>query len=101
MFVTVSARHCDPSDGVRAYARSKANRAAVFSPRTNRVEALLTAPCPRTQAVTFVAHRPGLPPVAASARDADWNAAIDLAQDKLARRLRRDRGKRLDLARAA
>ena len=101
MIITVSGRHTDLSLNARAYAHSKAERLGTFSSRAHRINAVLSQPNAHTHQAELTAFLPGSDPLIVSSQAESVFAAIDLAQDKLARRLRRHQRRLTQRSRAA
>jgi len=101
MIVTVSGRHTELSPSARAYAHGKAERLGTFASRAHRIDAVLSQPNAHTHQTELTAHLPGCDPLMVRSQAESVFAAIDLAQDKLARRLRRHQRRLTQRNRAA
>ncbi len=101
MIVTVSSRHTDLSPAARAYAHDKAERLGTFASRAHRIDAVLSQPNAHTHQAELTACLPGSDPLIVRSHGESVFAAIDLAQDKLSRRLRRHERRLSQRSRAA
>ncbi len=101
MIVTVSSRYTDSSPSARAYAYGKAERLGTFSTRTHSIDVVLSQLNGHTHQTEITAFLPGSDPLIVSSRAESLFAAIDLAQDKLACRLRRHQRRLIQRNRAA
>lgn len=101
MIITVSGRHIDLSPSARAYAHDKAERLGTFASRAHRIDAVLSQPNAHTHQTELTAFLPGSNPLIVRSQAESAFAAIDLAQDKLARRLRRHERRLTQRSRAA
>ena len=89
MNVTVTGRHFEITDAIRAYARDKANKLDHFFRRTTSIDVVIAPHGRHAHDVELIAHVDGHDPFVTHCHDNDVYAAIDLSEQKLGKRLRR------------
>jgi len=89
MNITVTGRHFEVTDPIRAYAHDKAQKLNHFFDRTTAIEVVIAPHGRHAHDVELIAHVDGHDHFVAHCRDNDVYAAIDLSEHKLGKRLRR------------
>ncbi len=88
MQITVTGRHVDVSDAVRAYCEEKAAKLPRYFDRVSRIEIVLDGDDAHRR-VEMIVHSEGTGPFVGVEEHADAMAAVDLLIDKMERQLTR------------
>ncbi|MEE9405259.1 MAG: ribosome-associated translation inhibitor RaiA [Algisphaera sp.] len=100
MNITVTGRHFEVTEPIKAYAEDKAAKLPHFFDRTQSVEVVIGQRGSHLHDVELIAHVDGHEPFVAHSRDDDVYAAIDMTEDKLGKQLRRHKDRLLKRQRA-
>lgn len=87
MQITVSGKHLDITDPIRAYAQQKVEKLSRFFDQIQRVEVVADKTQPNEYGIEIIVHVGHHEPFIATSRGEDLYATIDLAQGKLERQL--------------
>lgn len=95
MNVSVTARHCNVSDGLRRRMDVRVERLLRYNQRIRDVEVVFDAEGGQ-HSVEVRVKEDGHPPMVAAASAGDLRVALERAMDKTARQARRRRERRVD-----
>ena len=95
MDIQISGHHIELTDAIRHYVEEKLTRLTRHFEWVDHVEAMLKIEGSQ-QYAEFVTHVRRAPHIVVHATGKDMYAAVDMAADKLERRLRRQKEKRLE-----
>lgn len=87
MQITVSGKHLDITDPIRAYAEQKVEKLGKYFDQIQNVEVIADKAQPNEYGIEIIVHVGHHEPFIATSRGDDLYATIDLAQGKLERQL--------------
>ena len=90
MNMKISARHMDLTDALKGYADKKVAHFEKFASRIGELEVIFSAEGQKKN-VELIAHTAHHNPIVVHVADDDAYAAMDIAVDKMARQLKRDK----------
>jgi ribosomal subunit interface protein len=93
--VQVTERHCEVPADTRARAEKQVASLAKYSPRASAGEVLFLEENV-DRIVEIIVHIDGEEPVVARAEGTEFRSALDMAHDRVRRRLRKQREQRVD-----
>lgn len=87
MDITITGRHVEITDAIRAHATEKVGKLVRYNDRLSKVEAVVSKPDARDYEVELIAHVDGADHMVATAENVDLYHGFEAAVNKMERQL--------------